>query len=82
MATVLVVIEHAKGELKKSNLPAITAAREIAKHTGGDVCFAALGPGSAAAADNAKALGPAKIYVAEHAGLENFLAQPYAKVVA
>jgi len=82
MATVLVVIEHAKGELKKSNLPAITAAREIAKHIGGEVCFAVLGPGASAAAGNAKMFGPAKIYSAEHAGLENYLAQPYAKVVA
>lgn len=82
MANILVVIEHQKGEFKKTNLAVITAGRDLASKVSGEVHFAILGPGAAAAADAAKAYGPAKIFTAEHDGLANYLAQPYAKVVA
>ncbi len=82
MGNILVFIEHAKGDFKKSNGAAITAARELAQHAGGEVHFAILGPEAGTAAEAAKAFGPTKIHTAEHDGLASYLAQPYAKVLA
>ncbi|MFH1809006.1 MAG: electron transfer flavoprotein subunit alpha/FixB family protein [Pseudomonadota bacterium] len=82
MGTILVVIEHASGVFKKTNRPAISAARELAKHAGGEVQFAILGAGAPKAVEEAKTFGPSKIHTAEHEGLAHYLAQPFAKVVA
>lgn len=82
MANILVVIEHDQGVFKKSNRAAITAARELAGHAGADIHFAIIGAGAAQAVEEAKTYGPATIHTAEHDGLSNYLAQPWAKVLA
>ncbi|MEW5852523.1 MAG: electron transfer flavoprotein subunit alpha/FixB family protein [Myxococcota bacterium] len=78
MATVLVIAEQANGNIKKATFPAITAAQKI----GGTLHLAVLGAGVANAAGQLKGYGAAKIHVAEHAGLKDYLAEGYAKVVA
>ena len=77
MTTHLVVAEHQGGKILKATLSTITAA----KAAGGDVIGLVLGKGTAeAAADMAKYVG--KVLHAEHDGLEHWLSQPYAKVIA
>jgi electron transfer flavoprotein alpha subunit len=77
MATHLVVAEHSGGKLFKGTLNTISAARAA----GGDVYGLVLGQGAQAIADEmAKYCG--KVFLAEHDGLANRLAQPFAKVIA
>jgi electron transfer flavoprotein alpha subunit len=77
MATHLIVVEHQAGKLVKATLAAVSAASKI----GGDIHALVLGQG---VGEVAKAVAPfvKKVHVAEHAGLKDRLAQPYAKVVA
>ncbi len=77
MATHLVVVEHQNGKFVKASLAAVAAAAKV----GGDVHALVMGQG---VADIAKAIAPfvKKVHVAEHAGLKDRLAQPYAKVTA
>ena len=77
MATHLIVAEHLDGKLFKGTLSAVAAAQKA----GGDVQGLVLGKGVKGVADElAKYVG--KVHYAEHDGLENRLAQPYAKVIA
>jgi electron transfer flavoprotein alpha subunit len=77
MATHLVVVEHQNGKLVKATLACVSAASKL----GGDVHAVVLGQG---VGEVAKAIAPfaKKVHVAEHAGLKDRLAQPWAKVVA
>ncbi len=77
MATHLVVVEHQNGKLVKATLACFSAASKL----GGDVHAVVLGQG---VGEVAKAVAPfaKKVHVAEHAGLKDRLAQPWAKVVA
>ena len=76
MATHLVVAEHTGGKLFKGTLNTISAAKKV----GGDVHVLVLGQGTAAIATELSKY--AKVHHGEHAGLENRLAQPYAKCIA
>jgi electron transfer flavoprotein alpha subunit len=77
MATHLVVVEHQAGNLVKATLACISAASKV----GGDIHAIVLGQG---VGEVAKAIAPyaKKVHVAEHAGLKDRLAQPWAKVIA
>jgi electron transfer flavoprotein alpha subunit len=77
MATHLIVAEHAGGKLVKATLAAIAAAHKV----GGDVHVLVIGHGIGAVAN--ELLPYAKtVHTAEHAGLKDRAAQPYAKVIA
>ncbi|OBF18886.1 electron transfer flavoprotein subunit alpha/FixB family protein [Mycobacterium sp. ACS4331] len=79
MAEVLVLVEHAEGALKKVTAELITAARALGEPSA--VVVAA--PGTAAGlADDLKAAGAAKIYVAESADVDSYLITPYVDVLA
>jgi electron transfer flavoprotein alpha subunit len=79
MAEVLVLAEHAEGALKKVTSELITAARALGEPSA--VVVAA--PGTAAGlADDLKAAGAAKIYVAESDDVEKFLITPQVDVLA
>ncbi len=79
MAEVLVLVEHAEGALKKVTAELITAARALGEPSA--VVVAA--PGTAAGlADELKAAGAAKIYVAESEDVEKFLVTPFVDVLA
>ena len=79
MAEVLVLVEHADGELKKVTGELITAARVL-----GEPSAVVVGkPGTAdGLTDGLKAAGAAKIYVAESDDAENYLITPYVDVLA
>ena len=76
MATHLVVAE-AGDKLQKATLCALSAAQQV----GGDITGLVIGNGNKGVADEfAKYVG--KVLHAEHDGLSNALAQPWAKVIA
>ena len=79
MAEVLVLVEHADGDLKKVTSELITAARVL-----GEPAAVVVGkPGTAdSLVDGLKAAGAAKIYVAESDTAENFLITPSVDVLA
>ncbi|WP_197380824.1 electron transfer flavoprotein subunit alpha/FixB family protein [Mycolicibacterium mengxianglii] len=79
MAEVLVLVEHAEGALKKVTSELITAARVL-----GEPSAVVVGaPGTAAGlADDLKAAGAAKIYVAESDDVDKYLIVPQVDVLA
>jgi electron transfer flavoprotein alpha subunit len=79
MAEVLVLVEHADGELKKVTSELITAARVL-----GEPAAVVVGkPGAAdSLVDGLKSAGAAKIYVAESDAAENYLITPSVDVLA
>lgn len=77
MTVHMIVAEHDGLHLKKATLSAITAAKKIP----GDVHGLVLGKDVKAVADEL-AKYVSKVHLAEHAGLEHRLAQPYGKVTA
>ena len=79
MAEVLVLVEHSEGAVKKVTTELITAARAL-----GEPSAVVVGaPGTAAPlAEDLKAAGAAKIYVAESADAENYLITPFVDVLA
>ena len=79
MAEVLVLVEHADGELKKVTSELITAARVL-----GEPAAVVVGkPGTAdPLVDGLKSAGAAKIYVAESDAAENYLITPSVDVLA
>ncbi len=77
MASHLIVVEHTGGKLVKATLAAITAASQV----GGDLHALVLGEGVNAIASEV-ATFVKQVHVAEHAGLKERAAQPYAKVIA
>jgi electron transfer flavoprotein alpha subunit len=81
MSNVLVVAEQAGGHVKKATLHAISAGREIAKRTGGQLHLAVLGQGVAPVAEELKAFG-AQVHAADAPVLAHYLAESFAPVVA
>ncbi len=82
MANVLIVAEAADGKLKKTTHSAVTAARTIAQALGGAYSILVIGDALGGAAEEAKALGAAKVLVAEDASLKDYVAERYAPTVA
>jgi len=79
MAEVLVLVEHADGALKKVTSELITAARALGEPSA--VVVAA--PGTATGlAEDLKAAGAAKIYVAESDEVDSYLVTPFVDVLA
>ena len=79
MAEVLVLIEHADGEVKKASLELLTAARAL-----GEPSAVVLGgPGAAAPLkDRLAEYGAAKVYVGESDDLDAYVVGPKAEVLA
>jgi electron transfer flavoprotein alpha subunit len=79
MAEVLVLVEHADGELKKVTSELITAARAL-----GEPSAVVVGPTGTAAplTDGLTVAGAEKIYVAESADVDGYLVTPQVDVLA
>ena len=77
---ILVFAEQKKGKIPRIFHEAMTAADTLAKAKGGEVAVLWMGKDSAAVVEELKASGPAKIFVAEHPGLEYFLDDAYGAV--
>ncbi|HET8859345.1 electron transfer flavoprotein subunit alpha/FixB family protein [Marivirga sp.] len=76
--SILVFIEHAEGEIKKSSLEAVSYAAAM----GEDVTAIALGPVDESVLKGAGKAGASKVLHAADAKLEKGLILPYAKVIA
>src|SRR6266567_3438188 len=81
MANVLIVAEQAAGAVKKVTFHALGAGREVAKRTGGKLYLALLGAGVGPAAEELASYG-VEVRVADAPGLEHYLAESYAPLVA
>ena len=81
MSNVLIVAEQSGGHLKKATLHAIAAGQAIAGRTGGKVHVALLGKGVGAIATELSSYG-VTVHAADSAGLEHYLAEAFAPVVA
>jgi electron transfer flavoprotein alpha subunit len=81
MGNVLTFVEYHGSELRGSALSAINAARQLAEKQGGQVVLLLAGKGAQAAAAHAATFAP-KTIVVDDAGLEHYLAETYAPIVA
>jgi electron transfer flavoprotein alpha subunit len=78
---VLIVAEHGSGTLRKATLHALSAAKEIARRTGGKVHAAVLGKGIGPVAEELAAYG-VEVHAADADALEHPLAEAFAPVLA
>ncbi|MGA8890847.1 MAG: electron transfer flavoprotein subunit alpha/FixB family protein [Anaeromyxobacteraceae bacterium] len=81
MSNVLIVAEQSGGHLKKASLHAIAAGQALAGRTGGKVHVAVLGKGVGGIAAELASYG-VTVHAADGAGLEHYLAESFAPVVA
>ncbi len=81
MANVLVVAELLGTQIRKATYAALAAGQELARLTGGKVTIAALGKGIGAAAQALAGYG-AVVRASDAPGLERYLAESWAPVVA
>ncbi len=81
MANVLVVAEQLGGHLRRSTLHALAAGQALAKRAGGELRVALAGSGIAGVAQELAAYGEV-VHAADAAGLEHYLAESYAPVIA
>ena len=81
MGNILVLCEVKDGKLKTASLPAITFARQVAEKAGGQVMGVVIGSGVGDAAQDA-ARFVANVYCADRPGLDNYMAETWAPVVA
>jgi electron transfer flavoprotein alpha subunit len=79
MGNVIVYLETQDGKLRTASLPAVSFAREAAKHHGGQVYGVMAGSGF----DTQEAAKyVAKVFVFDNAGLKDYAAETYAPLVA
>jgi electron transfer flavoprotein alpha subunit len=81
MSATLVLLETTSTNLRSSSLPAVTAARELAKHHGGPVVGIVIGAGVATAASDAARFVD-KVLCYDNAALSAPLAETWAPLVA
>ncbi|MDB4968243.1 MAG: electron transfer flavoprotein subunit alpha [Myxococcales bacterium] len=81
MGNVLIVVETHNGQLRTASLPAVTFGKQLAEKAGGTLSLLVVGNNVAGAATEAAKLGAAEVLVAEHPGLEHYLAETWAPVV-
>jgi electron transfer flavoprotein alpha subunit len=82
MGNVILVVEHKKGQMKKVTRNAVTFATDAAHRIGGQVIALVIGSGVSAVADEVKKYSASKVILAEHEGLEKYLAETWGAVVA
>ena len=80
MSNVLVVAELLEGAARKTTLSAITAAKQIAKQSGGSFDILAIGEGAEGAAKELAGYGAGKVLTAEIPG--GYTCEGYAPTVA
>ncbi|HUX07955.1 MAG TPA: electron transfer flavoprotein subunit alpha/FixB family protein [Acidobacteriota bacterium] len=79
---ILVVLEQRKGQLKLQSMQALTLGRVLAGDLGGKLSALLIGSGVSGLAEQCKAYGADKIYVADDPGLEHYVNATYADIVA
>ncbi len=78
---ILVFIEQRGGQIKPQSLQALTQGRALAAELGGQLAALAVGSGLGAPAEELKAYGPAKIYLADSPDLADYRNRSYAQAV-
>ncbi len=81
MGNVLAFSEFSDGQLRSSALSNLAAARQMAKHHGGEVVILLVGAGAQAASAHAAKFA-SKVVVVEDPALAHYLAETYAPVLA
>ncbi len=81
MSATLVLLETTSSNLRSSSLPAVTAARALAKHHGGPVVGVVIGAGVAAAASDAARFVD-KVLCYDNPALSAALAETWAPLIA
>jgi electron transfer flavoprotein alpha subunit len=82
MGNVLIVVETQNGALRTASLPAVTFGKQMAEKAGGTLSLLVVGNNVGNAAAEAAKHGAAEVLVAEHPGLEHYLAETWAPIVA
>jgi electron transfer flavoprotein alpha subunit len=77
MAEVLVLVEHADGDVKKVTFELLTLARRL-----GEPSAVVIGPGAGSAAASLGEYGAAKVYVVEDPEASSYLVAPTAEILA
>jgi electron transfer flavoprotein alpha subunit len=77
MAEVLVLVEHADGDVKKVTFELLTLARRL-----GEPSAVVIGPGAGSAAASLGEYGAAKVYVVEDPEASSYLVAPAAEILA
>jgi electron transfer flavoprotein alpha subunit len=80
MGNVLIIAEQKDGSLKKASRAGLTFANQYVAKNGGEVHFLILGHNIGPVADQAAKYGAAKVHVADHEALANYLAESYALI--
>jgi len=78
MSEVLVLIDHADGEVKKPTYELLTLARRLGEPS---AVFIGAGDQGAAVAEKVKKYGPAKVYVVDDAQIKGYLVAPKAEAL-
>jgi len=81
MGNVLIVGEHLEGKLRPASYNAVTFAKKLAEHAGGDVIGLVIGHDIAAAAEALAKTGISKVQKVDNDGLTAYMAETYAPVV-
>ncbi|HSJ05298.1 MAG TPA: electron transfer flavoprotein subunit alpha/FixB family protein [Longimicrobiales bacterium] len=83
MANILAVVEQRDGALRRISGEVVTAAKQIADATGGEVHAVVVGAaGGASGADGLGRFGAARVVQVEGEGLDRYVAEAYAAAVA
>lgn len=82
MSDVWVLVEHTEGTTSKVTHQLLTAARSLAKETGGEAVAVFLGPGWATAKERLAKFGAAQALVAESSDFVDYVAAPHVEVLS
>jgi electron transfer flavoprotein alpha subunit len=82
MGNVLIVVESQGDHVRTASLPAVTFGQQMAEKAGGKLSLLAVGKNASAVGADAAKYGAAEVLVAEHPGLEHYMAETYAPIVA
>ena len=82
MSNIIVIAEVRGGTLKRPSLEAITAAKQLASQSGGQVLAIACGNGIDAAAAELAAGGASKVIAIDGATFANYSGDAWAKAIA
>ena len=82
MGNVLIVVESQGDHVRAASLPAITFGKQLAEKAGGKLSLLVVGKNASAVANDAAKYGSAEVLAAEHPGLEHYLAETFAPIVA
>ena len=83
MAVVLIVAEQQPdGNLRKATLNALSAGKQLAEKTGGELHVVILGKDAGKLAEQLKSFGPKVVHAASSPSFEHYLAEAYAPVIA